>query len=72
MKRELDAKSVKLIGVRFGISLALVSFLVVVTRETVLFVPGSPLPSCCNMAVIYMINIFIWKCRLNTSSVSVL
>lgn len=46
MKRELDVKLVKLInllvGMRNGISLALVSYLNVITRDAVFLVPGSP------------------------------
>lgn len=76
MKRELDAKLVKLknmpIGVRNGMSLALVSYLDVITQDTVLLVPGSPLTSFCNMVVIYMINIFILTWHLIKSSVSML
>lgn len=59
MKRELDAK-LKLIdlfvGVKIEIGLALVPYLDVITRDTLLHVPGTLLPSCCNMAVIYIIN----------------
>lgn len=76
MKRELDAKLVKLknmpVGVRNGMSLALVSYLDVIIHNTVSLVPGSPLTSFCNMAVISMINIFILTWHLIKSSVSML
>ena len=60
------------VGVRHGTSLALISYLDVITWEAVLFVPGSPLPSCSNMTIICVINIFILKWHLIKSSVCIL
>lgn len=73
MKRELDAKLAKLINLLIGLRGELSSDF---SRGCYYLrgssVPGSFLPSCCNMTVIYMITVFTYKWHLMKGSVSVL